>query len=102
MEDPFCLRAQYVAVRAEYFDHNLPIDLRDAFQHVVTYGLREGHLHTGQDRYFLLELLDELFAREFVRTFGGRFQINERIGDIDWLRISPCGGSAGFSRTGPT
>ena len=101
MEDFFCLRAQFVAVRAEYFDHNLPIDLRDAFQHVIPYGLRKGQLHTGQDRYFLRELLDQLFAREPLRPFGGRFQIHEKFGHIDRFWIGPIVRTAGFRRNGP-
>ena len=35
----FGLRAQFVAVRAEYFDDDLTIDLRNAFEHVIAYRL---------------------------------------------------------------
>ena len=88
------LRPQRRRIVAEHLDDDLPVNLRNALENVVADRLRDRGVESGNaaDRFF--DLRRQLLASETARPLGWRFQIDEKLGHVDGLRVGPIFGPA--------
>src|SRR5262249_60101004 len=82
------------------FDDDLPIDLRNALQHVIAYGLREAGLKAWDGVKRLVHLFDECLFGHLAAPLGRRFEIHKELGHIDHLWIGAIFGAASFGDDG--
>ena len=101
VQDPFRLLLQDATVLAKHFDHNLPVDLGDALQHVVADGLRKARFDARNDGQRLVHLFNELFASDLAGPFPRRFQIHKNFRHVHQLGISSVFWPAGFGDDRP-
>src|SRR5205814_1814989 len=90
------LFAQHFRVFAKNLDDHLSVNLRDAFQHVVTDRLGETRFHARQRVNGLVHLRENLRFRHAWTPFGRRFQVHETLGHVNRFGVSAVFGPPGF------
>src|SRR5438045_3306207 len=72
---------------AEHLHDDLPVDLRDAFEHVVANWLRHRRIEPRHLVHGVFDLRREIFAADLSRPLGRRLEIDEELRHVDRLRI---------------
>src|SRR5712671_5585216 len=100
LENFFGVMAQSGGIFTKDFDHDLAIDLRNAFEHVIANGLAKAGIDAGNGIEGPIDLRDNLFLVHAVTPGFGGFQIHEEFGHVDQLRIGAVFGTARLGNDG--
>jgi len=92
--------AQRRNIVTEHLDHDLAVDLRNAFENVVANRLREGRLDRRQCLQRLFHFIHHLPLADRALPFRLRFQIHQEFGHVDQFGVSAIFRATGLGNHG--